>query len=292
VAAVWRAVAMSLRDASAQAIELASNPVLAPARRSPLVEPYRLMAVGRAYAQLGRPVEALATFDELATVVERQHATRFQGRAANFRGWVLRNLGAADEAHESTQSTWDLLSDNTDVSLAEARGHSVLDLADGALRRGDHAAAHEWLATVTTDDLSPHVMKWRFDLRHLVLGARLALAVHDPDAAESLGHQVLDRAQSLGVRRYTVQGELLQLRVQAMRGDSVDRERLHTLANGLAEVAPLESWWVLAELAAETGDDSLSRLAADRVVVLGKESGPWADHLRAAAAQALDGLPT
>ncbi len=59
---------------------------------------HALLFTGHAHALAGRPAEALAAFAGYTAEVERRQVPRFAGRAVNFAGWVLRNLGARQEA--------------------------------------------------------------------------------------------------------------------------------------------------------------------------------------------------
>jgi tetratricopeptide (TPR) repeat protein len=245
------------------------------------------MALGRALAMLGRPAEALAAFDRLALTVERQHVTRFAGRAENYRGWVLRNLGATDEAEDATQQAWDAVGRLDDIAAAEARGHAVLDLADGRLRSGDLDGAAQWLDQATQAQLAPHVMLWRFELRRDLNLGRLDLAAGDPAACEEHARAVLERSRRLGVPRFEVQAGLLLARAARAQRRTVDLDDVGRLVAALPVVAPLESWWQLAELARELDVDAWTGLAGDRVAALLPEAGPWADRLRAAAAVTL-----
>jgi len=290
VAAVWLSLTLSGRGDASQAHEVITSPVTRQVRALPLVEPHRAMALGRALAMLGRSAEALEAFERLAVTVEEQHVRRFAGRAENFRGWVLRNLGALEEAEESNLAAWEAVQRLDDVAGAEARGHAVLDLADSALRLGDLAGTHEWLGRAT-EDLAPHVMKWRYDLRRELTVARLALEQHELDDAEEHAAAVRDRAASFGVARFVAQADVVLARARHRAGGPVDREALPGLAAVLGEVAPLESWWLLADLARDLDDPALARLAAHRLELLLPGAGPWADRLRSAGRQVLADLP-
>ena len=59
---------------------------------------HALLFTGHAHALAGRPAQALAAFTRYTAEVERRQVPRFAGRAVNFAGWVLRNLGAWQEA--------------------------------------------------------------------------------------------------------------------------------------------------------------------------------------------------
>jgi tetratricopeptide (TPR) repeat protein len=249
------------------------------------------MALGRALAMLGRPAEALAAFDQLALTVERQHVTRFAGRAENYRGWVLRNVGALAEAEDATQQAWEAVGRLDDIAAAEARGHAVLDLADGRLRSGDLDGAARWLDEASRSQLAPHVMRWRFELRRDLNRGRLALAAGDPGAAEQHARDVLREARRIGVARFEVQAGLLLARAAHGQGRPVDLDDVGRLAVALPQVAPLECWWQLADLSRDLGVDAWSRLAAGHVAQLVEAAGPWGHQLRAAALVTLAGLP-
>lgn len=291
IAAVWLSLTLSSRGDAAQAHQVISAPVTREVMALPLVEPHRCMAQGRALAMLGRPADALAAFDRLARTVEEQHVRRFAGRAENFRGWVLRSLGALEEGEQANLAAWEAVQALDPLSGAEARGHAVLDLADAALRRGELAVAADWLARAAESEVAPHVMRWRFTLRRDLVQGRLALADGDLDGAQAHATAVLASAAALGVPRFEVQAALLRDRARHRAGDPVDRVALQATAEALGEVAPLESWWLLAELARDLDDPVLARLSAHRVVLLLPGAGAWADRLRTAAGQLLAGLP-
>ena len=287
VAAVWRAMVLTMRNGDAESYRLARSATAASARNDPAVEPYRALALGRSATNLDRPYEALQVFDHLAEVVERQQLVRFLGRADNYRSWVLRNLGADAEARDASTTAWELVGSVADLGHAEAHGHAALDLADAALRAGDLSTAVEWLDRMATAPTSPHVMKWRIDLRHDLLRGRSALAGGEVDEAAELAARVDAEAARLGVPRYARLAEQLAARAELAAGGTVDLDRLEDTALALADAAPLESWWLLGELATATGEQPFHDLAEARVDALVAGSGPYADTLRAAATRLL-----
>ena len=273
VAAVWLAVTLTTRGDAEEGYAVVTSPATRLVRSLPLVEPHRHLAHGRALAMLGRPAEAIEVFDRLRATVEEQHVLRFAGRAENFRAWVLRNLGATAEAQDANQQAWDAVQALDPVTGAEARGHAILDLADAALRGGDLSTAEHWLDLARKAELAPHIMKWRFDLRRDLLAGRFALTTGDADGALELAARVRDGAQQVGVDRFVVQAGLLAAHAEGRPAEDVAR-----LAGRLAEVAPLESWWLLADLGPEFRDQARSRVEA-----LLPHAGPWAEDLRKAA---------
>jgi DNA-binding SARP family transcriptional activator/tetratricopeptide (TPR) repeat protein len=287
VAAVWRATTLTMRDGGTEAYRRARGATAASARNDPAVEPYRAMALGRAATSLDRPYEALQAFEHLAEVVERQQLGRFLGRADNYRSWVLRNLGAEAEAKDASATAWDLVGQVRDIGHAEAHSHAALDLADAALRVGDLDAAVGWLDRMAEAPTSAHVMKWRIDLRHALLRGRWALAARDLELAVEQAERVRSEADRLGVPRYSRQAEVLVARAALVGGDGVDLDQLEVTARALAKAAPLESWWLLAEIARESDEPRFRAMAEHRVEALLAGAGPYADQLRAAAARVL-----
>jgi tetratricopeptide (TPR) repeat protein len=281
VTAVWTATTLAMGRGGEEAYRLARSATSA--KHDPSVEPYRALALGRSLTSLDRPYDALLAFEHLEDVVQQQQLSRFAGRSDNYRSWVLRNLGATAEADAATAAALDAIGDLADLAHAEAYSHAALDLADAALRVADLARAAEWLDRMRAAPTTPHVMRWRIDLRHDLLQARLALADGDGDRAAELADAVAHEAARLGVPRYTCQAEVLSAQVLMRRGAALDLDALDRTCAQLAEAAPLESWWLLAELARVSGEARFHELAVHRVDALVAGAGPYADHLRAAA---------
>ena len=284
IAAVWLSLTLVTRGDAVEALRVVRSPAVRQVRSLPLVEPHRGLALGRALAMTGQAAEAIRVFDQLATTVEEQQVRRFAGRAENYRGWLLRNLGATAAGLDANQQAWDAVQSLDPVSAAEARGHAILDLADHALRAGDLGEAERWVDLGQRAELAPHVMKWRFDLRRDLLAGRLALASDDADLAEQHAEAVRSAAAALGVHRFVVQAELLRSRARVRRGDTVGD--LPSAAD-ITAVAPLESWWLMSELAQDLDDPRWAAAARERVDALLDGAGEWADDLRAAARQVL-----
>jgi hypothetical protein len=58
------------------------------------------MVTVHALGALGKGAAALAALDGWEIEMDRPGASRFNGRSANFPAWVLRGLGATEQAHE------------------------------------------------------------------------------------------------------------------------------------------------------------------------------------------------
>lgn len=90
-----------------------------------------------ALALAGQVGAALDELDRYARDVARLDVPRFDGRAENFRAWILRNLAAGDAADE-----WNAAALTTSGhAIPETELAARLDLVEGALLCGDPGAA-------------------------------------------------------------------------------------------------------------------------------------------------------
>jgi DNA-binding SARP family transcriptional activator len=230
-----------------------------------------------ALAGSGRPLDALEVLARQDVEVERLQLRRFSGRADNCRGYVLRGLGAFDAADDANRAGVELAAG---VDQAEAQAHGWLDLAAGALLRGDPATAAEHLARTAPFVDVEHSMRWRHVLRRRLLLGRVALADGRPEDARAEAAAVLADATARGVRRYEVLARLLAAQAgEPAREDDVA---------ALDEVAGLEAWWLTADLATATGNDAWRALAERRLAALVAQAGPYADALRTFGASRVD----
>jgi hypothetical protein len=247
-----------------------------------------------ALALLGRAGEALAAFEELALEVERRGVDRYVGMAVNFRGWILRHLGACSEADELNQWALDLSASRMDDDRyrIEPMAHSLLDLAEGRLQAGELDAALALLARVEPLQQVEHSLRWRHELRARLLQGRLALEGGAPEGAEEAAAAVAEDASRLGVERYVATARLLEARARAAAGEDLDLEAVGRVVDALPPLAGLEAWWLTAELAAAAGVDAWWALAEQRAADLAKEAGPHAETLRRYAAARLERMRT
>ena len=181
---------------------------------------HSLLFTGHAHALAGRPAQALAAFARYTAEVERRQVPRFAGRAVNFAGWVLRNLGAWPEAldhhHEALEAGQG--QGTADVTIA-----ALEDLAEQCLETGDPdgargpagagfgaAAGQPGLRLAAAAQAPAH---------HRAAGpaARRRRAGAAPRPASSAA-----RAAELGVPRYTSVARLLAHRANHALGRPVD----------------------------------------------------------------------
>jgi DNA-binding SARP family transcriptional activator len=294
VAAAFMGTLRVYQGRAAEGLELL-RPATLPGAPNPALFGFRARAQN-AYALglLGRAGEALAAFDDMGAEVERRGVDRYRGMVGNFRGWILRHLGASSEADEANQRSLEVSASlrEDDRFRIEPMAHSLLDLAEGRLQAGDLVAARSLLSRVEPLQQVAHALRWRHELRARLLGGRLALGSGLPEAAEATAAAVADDAGHLGAERYVALARLLEARARAAAGEPLDLTVLGALIEALPRLAGLEAWWLTAEMAAAAGVDAWWSLAEQRASDLAKEAGPHAETLRRYATARLERMRT
>jgi hypothetical protein len=237
----------------------------------PFVAINRHMVVGYARARAGDPLPALHEFEQMAATAERERTDRMAGRDLNFKGWILRGLGAFAAADDANTEAYER---SAAIRSTEPMVHALLDLADGRLRAGDPTGAAARLSTL--DGIADHsyVFAWRGELRARLIRGRLALATGAADEAAEAFTAVLGSAEQLGLPRYQVLSRIWLALATRPEPSTVDDDVAR-----LDQVAPLEAWWLTEELARALGVDAWHRLSTSRRLALARRAGPHGDHL-------------
>lgn len=289
VASVWLGALRVHQGRAQEALELL-RPAIRPG--PPLVHPFAAvhahLATGHALALTGRPSEALAAFDRAESEVARQGAARFAGRSHNYRAWVLRNLGAHDEAHELNLRAVEIAEAG---GYAEALAHALLDLADANLLCGalDEAAA---LLDRAGSQPGQLVNRWRSDLRGRLIGARLALARGAAEEAWAAAEGLGEDAHAVGASRYVALARLVAARSRAAAGERDDLDVVSRVVDRLGALAGLEAWWLTAEAAADLHVESWLAAAEGHLGALVARAGPYAGTLSHWAGARLESMRT
>jgi tetratricopeptide (TPR) repeat protein len=247
---------------------------------------HSLLFTGHAHAVAGRPALALDAFTRYTAEVERRQVPRFAGRAVNFAGWVLRSLGAAEEAADHHRQALEL---GRSQGTAEVTIAALEDLAEQCVQAGDTDGAQARLAqarALLTGDL---VFGWRLELKHQLITSRLALLRGDAEAALAAATELEIRAASLGVPRYVTVARVLAHRARRALGLPVDLDALGADLDRLEGSVAVEAWWWTGEAAAEFAVPAWLDVAAERAGRLARQAGDYADTLRRAAGRRLDG---
>jgi hypothetical protein len=241
---------------------------------------HSLLFTGHAHALAGRPAQALDALARYTAEVERRQVPRFAGRAVNFAGWVLRNLGAWREAldhhHEALEAGQG--HGTADVTIA-----ALEDLAEQCLETGDPDGARARLAEASALLQGNLVFGWRLRLKHQLLTGRLALLSGDGEQALTQARELEARAAALGVPRYTSVARLLAHRAAHALGGPADPDAVAADLDLLDSAAAIEAWWWTCDLAGDFAQAAWRDRAADRAARLARAAGGYADGLLAAA---------
>jgi len=241
---------------------------------------HSLLFTGHAHALAGRPAQALAAFTQHTAEVERRQVPRFAGRAVNFAGWVLRNLGAVQEAADHHHEALEVARHQGTVETSIA---ALADLAEQCLDDGDPDGAQSRLAQAGALLQGDLVFGWRLELKHQLISGRLALQRGDAERALACAGELESRAAALGVPRYTSVARLLAHRARRALGMPVDLAAVEADLDLLDRSVAIEAWRWTGDVAADFASPPWLDRAAGRAALLARQAGGYADILRRAA---------
>jgi tetratricopeptide (TPR) repeat protein len=246
---------------------------------------HSLLFTGHAHAVAGRPAQALTALERYTAEVTRRQVPRFAGRAVNFAGWVLRNIGAAAEALDHHREALDAAASEGTAEVAIA---ALEDLAEHCLDTGDLDGAQARLAEARDLMHGDLVFGWRLGLKHQLISGRLALRRGDAGQALEAARDLEARAAALGIPRYTGAARLLRHRAARALGRPADPAAVAADLGLIESAVAIEAWWWTGEVAADFASRPWLDLAAERAARLARNAGGYADVMRRAAAQRLD----
>ena len=252
----------------------------------PVLHAHLFSALG--LANLGRATQALAAVAAIDAEENRTGTGRWAGRADNTRGWILRGLGelaAADEANARG------LERSSAIGMLEPMSHAHLDLAAGALLRGDLARAGTEV-TLAHDLGDRHALAWRHRLRGHLYRAEIAMAAGDNAAAQQTATEVDAEARRIGTARYVTLAGLLLARARLGAGEPVDLGEVDRLLGALGHLAGMEAWRLTGAVAAAAAVDRWWVLAETRVAELAAHAGPYTATLERVAGATLASMRT
>jgi Bacterial transcriptional activator domain/AAA ATPase domain len=287
-AAAWLGVLRAHQSKTAEALAL-----LRPAARATegvahtTATLHALLFTGHAHAVAGRPALALDAFARYTAEVEHRQVPRFAGRAVNFAGWVLRNIGAAEPAHDRHLKALEL--GQVGQGIPELAIAALQDLAEECVQAGEADGAQARLdqaRALLTGDL---VFGWRLELKQQLITGRLALLRGHAEAALAAATELEARAAALGVPRYVSVARVLAHRARRALSLPVDLDVVAADLDRLERSVAVEAWWWTGEVAADLAVPAWLDLAAGRAERLARSAGDHADTLRRAAARRLDG---
>jgi DNA-binding SARP family transcriptional activator/tetratricopeptide (TPR) repeat protein len=247
---------------------------------------HALLFTGHAHALAGRTGVALDAFTRYTAEVERRQQPRFAGRGINFSGWVLRNVGARDEALDRHREALDVSDQQGTPELLIA---VLEDLAEDRLQRLDLDGTSDLLAEAEaafgSDDL---VFGWRLGMKLDLLRSRLLLAREEPGESLVVAARLADRAEALGIPRYAVAARLVSAAARRALGEPVDLDTVAADVAALDAAVGLEAWWWTGDAAAAHGVAAWVDLAAARAAALARGAGDYTAVLTSESARRLD----
>ncbi len=285
-AAAWLGVLRSHQSRVSEALGL-----LRPAARGTIgadntaATLHSMLFLGHAHALAGQPALALEAFSRYTAEVGRRQVPRFAGRAVNFAGWVLRNLGAGREAREHHEEALEIGRHDGTPDLPVA---ALEDLAEQMLDSGELTLAATYLAEAHELLSGDLVFGWRLELKHDCIAARIALQAGDANQSFTAARDLEARAAALGVPRYVSVARLIAHQAGHALGEPADLDAVTADLDLLDRSVALESWRWTGELAAAFGVPAWLDRAANRAERLAGHAGPYADVLRGVAAHRLD----
>jgi hypothetical protein len=246
---------------------------------------HSLLFTGHAHALAGAPALALEAFSRYTAEVERRQVPRFAGRAVNFAGWVLRNLGATGESldhHLAALAEAQQRQGTVEVEIA-----ALLDLAEHGLDASDPDAAESRLAQAHALLDGDLVFGWRLALKYRLISGRLWLLRGEAEKALADASELEIRAAALGVPRYTSVARLLRHRAGRALGQPVDPGVVAADLDALDAAVAIEAWWWTGDVAAAFASPDWLARAEERAARLAGQAGDYADVLRQAAGKRL-----
>ena len=211
---------------------------------------------------------------------------RFAGRAVNFTGWVLRNLGATEQALDQHLEALALGGPEGREELTIA---ALEDLAELCLDASDPDGATARLAAAGQLLSGDLVFGWRLAFKHQLLTSRLALLLGDAERARSQAAELAAAAAALSVPRYASVARLTGQLASRTLGLPADLPSVEADLDLLDQSAAIEAWHWTGELGAAFANPGWLTRAEDRVSRLAALAGERAGQLRKAADARLAG---
>ena len=232
---------------------------------------HSLLFTGHAHALAGRPALALDAFTRYTAEVERRQVPRFAGRAVNFAGWVLRNLGARPAGADHHREALEL---GQSQGTAEVTIAALEDLAEQCVEAGDPDGAQARLAQAAALLSGDLVFGWRLELKHQLITGRLALLRGDAGARAGRGRPSWRRGRPRSACRGTpAWPALLAHRARRALGLPVDLGAVAADLDLLDRCVAIEAWWWTGDAAADFGVPAWLDLAAERAERLARQAG-------------------
>jgi serine/threonine protein kinase/pimeloyl-ACP methyl ester carboxylesterase/tetratricopeptide (TPR) repeat protein len=208
---------------------------------------YGLFMLGMAQGNLGQITAALATFNEMKAISERNGDRFWLVRYPNCAGWLYRELEDINRAVAQDKLGAELTSKS---ELHEVLAHSLINLSYDYVQRGSPEESRSVLAQAEDARDRDLWMQWRHNIRLQAGQAELWLVRRDLDRAEKYTSNLCEAATRYNCRKYTATAHKLFGEIASLRGQQEEAEKQFETALTLLEQYPasLVAWKTYAAL--------------------------------------------
>ncbi len=226
---------------------------------------YGLFMLGMAQANLGEITAALAAFNEMKAISERNGEQFWLVRYPNCIGWIRRELQDISGAVAQDKLGADLTSDS---ELHEVLAHSLINLSYDYVQQGALAESRSVLTQAEEARDRDVWMQWRHNIRLQAGQAEFWLAQKELEQAEKYARDLFEAATQYSCRKYIATAHKLLGEIASLRGQPEEAEEQFETAIALLEQYPalLLAWKIhvaLGRLRAQQGRSEEARRAFD-----------------------------
>src|SRR6266498_1143195 len=226
---------------------------------------YGLFMLGMAQANLGEITAALAAFNEMKAISERNGEQFWLVRYPNCIGWIRRELQDISGAVAQDKLGADLTSDS---ELHEVLAHSLINLSYDYVQQGALAESRSVLTQAEEARDRDVWMQWRHNIRLQAGQAEFWLAQKELEQAEKYARDLFAAATQYSCRKYIATAHKLLAEIASLRGQPEEAEEQFETAIALLEQYPasLLGWKThaaLGRLRAQQGRGEAARAAFD-----------------------------
>ena len=232
---------------------------------------YGLFMLGMAQANFGRISQALATFDTLQSIAQRNNDRAWLVRCPNSIAWVYREIQDLKRAVELDRENANMTEGS---EFQEVLAHSLINLSYDYIGSGlpeESLPALEKAEAARDRDVW---MQWRHNIRLQAALADHWFAFNDLTRASSYAQELLRLATQHQARKYVVTAHKILGEIAVKRGqvDEADREFQKAVSILDSYPAPLIAWRTHAAIARfrlDNGDIASARRSfneAERII--------------------------
>lgn len=224
---------------------------------------YGLFMLGIAQANRGKITAALAAFNEMKAISERNGDRFWLVRYPNCVGWIHRELQDTNGAVEQDKLGADLTSES---GLHEVLAHSLINLSYDYVQQGAVEESRSALAGAQEARDGDDWMQWRHNIRLQAGQAEFWLAQNELDHAEKYARDLFQAATRYRCRKYMATAHKLFGEIASLRSQPEEAEEQFETAIALLEEYPavLVAWKThaaLGRLRAQQGRGEAARIS-------------------------------